>query len=69
MSGLPFFSPNPSVACQTSMSIGRCHNKQQEICYMHFPTGRTAHSTAFDGPVVDHWLEWKIAQTANVTAA
>ena len=31
---------------------------------MLFPTDRTAHSTVFDGPVVDDWLELKIAQTA-----
>ena len=30
---------------------------------MHFPTDRTA----FDGPAVDNWLEWKIAQTANAS--
>ena len=35
---------------------------------MHFPTGRTAHTTAFDGSIVDHWLEWKIAQIANESA-
>ena len=35
---------------------------------MHFPTDRTTHSTVFDGPVVDHWVEWKIAQTANASA-
>ena len=34
---------------------------------MHFPIDRTAHITAFDGPVVDHWLEWKLAQTANAS--
>ena len=34
---------------------------------MHFPTDRTAHTTAFNGSVVDHWLEWKIAQTANAS--
>ena len=32
------------------------------------PTDRPAHATAFDGPVVDHWLAWKIAQTANARA-
>ena len=32
---------------------------------MDFPTDRTAHTVAFDDPVVDHWLERKIAQTAN----
>ena len=35
---------------------------------MHFPTDRTAHTLAFDEPVVDHWLDWKIAQTANASA-
>ena len=48
--------------------IGYSFHKQQGIFYMHFPTGRTAHTTAFDGPVVDHWLEGKIAQTANAPA-
>ena len=31
---------------------------------MHFSIDRTVHTTAFDKPVVDHWLEWKITQTA-----
>ena len=31
---------------------------------MHFSIDRTVHTTAFDKPVVDHWLELKIAQTA-----
>ena len=35
---------------------------------MHFPTDRTAHTTAFDGLVVDNWLEQKIAQTENASA-
>ena len=35
---------------------------------MHFPTDRTAHVNALDGPVMDHWLEWKVAQTANATS-
>ena len=26
------------------------------------------HTTTFEGPVVDLWLEWKIAQTANAFA-
>ena len=26
---------------------------------MHFPTDNIAHTTAIDGPVVVHWLEWK----------
>ena len=32
---------------------------------MHFPTDRTTRMTAFDEPVIDHWLERKIAYTAN----
>ena len=36
--------------------------------YMDYPTDRTAHTTAFIGPVVDHWLERKIAQTGNASA-
>ena len=31
---------------------------------MHFSIDRTVHTTAFDKPVVDHWVERKIAQTA-----
>ena len=31
---------------------------------MHFSIDRRVHTTAFDKPVVDHWLERKIAQTA-----
>ena len=31
---------------------------------MHVSIDRTVHTTAFDKPVVDHWLERKIAQTA-----
>ena len=35
---------------------------------MHLPTNRITHTTAFDGSVVDHCLEWKISQTASVLA-
>ena len=35
---------------------------QKGIFYMHHPTGRTAHATAFDTPVVEHCLEREIAQ-------
>ena len=31
---------------------------------MHFSIDRTVHTTAFDKPVVDHWLKRKITQTA-----
>ena len=34
---------------------------------LHFPKGRVAHTTAFGGQVVDHWLELKIAQSANAS--
>ena len=29
---------------------------------MHHPTERITHTTAFDTPVVEHWLEREIAQ-------
>ena len=32
---------------------------------MHFSIDRTVHTTAFDKPVVDHWLERKIAYRMN----
>ena len=35
---------------------------------MHFPKERTDDTTAFNEPVVDHWLEFIIAQTANASA-
>ena len=34
----------------------------QGFFYMHHPTDRMAHTTAFITPVVEHWLEWEIAQ-------
>ena len=30
---------------------------------MHHPTDRIIHTTAFVTPVVEHWLEWEIAQS------
>ena len=30
---------------------------------MHHPTDRIAHTTAFDTPVVEHWLEQEIASS------
>ena len=41
-------------------------NKNRDIIgifYVNLPTDRTSHTTAFDGPVVDYWLDRKIAQT------
>ena len=34
---------------------------------MHFSIDRTLHTTAFDKPVVDHWLERKIATLIQIT--
>ena len=34
---------------------------------MHHPTDRIAHTTAFVTPVVEHWLEWEIAQWVHST--
>ena len=34
--------------------------------YMHHPTDRIAHTTAFVTPVVEHWLEWEIAQWVHL---
>ena len=33
---------------------------------MHFSIDRTVHTTAFDKPVVDHWLERKIARETEI---
>ena len=35
---------------------------EQGVFYMHHPTKRIAHTTAFITPVVEHWLEHEIAQ-------
>ena len=37
-------------------------NLPHEIFYMHHPTYRTAHTTAFGIPVVEQWLEWEWVQ-------
>ena len=55
-----FFRGNPAVATYSALS-----DKQQGDFYMHFPTDRSAYTTAFDERVVDHWLERKTVQTAN----
>ena len=34
-------------------------DKYQGFFYMHHPTDRTANTTAFVTPVVEHWLERK----------
>ena len=33
-----------------------------DIFYMHYPTDRIVHTTAFVTPVLKHWLEQEIAQ-------
>ena len=38
-------------------------NPQQGFFYMHHPTDRIAHTTAFVTPVVEHWLEQEIAHS------
>ena len=38
------------------------HGLQQWFFYMHHPTDRMTHTTAFVTPVVEHWLEQEIAQ-------
>ena len=35
---------------------------QQGFFYMHHPTDRITHTTAYVTPVVEHWLEREIAQ-------
>ena len=47
----------PAAATWATLS-----NYQQGFFYMHHPTDRIAHSTAFVTPVVGHWLEREIAQ-------
>ena len=37
-------------------------NWQQGFFYMHHPTDRITHTTAFVTPVLEHWLEREIAQ-------
>ena len=54
-----FVEGNPLPPLRLLFSIS---SKGSFICT--FPTDRTVHTTAFDKPVVDHWLEQKIAQTA-----
>ena len=42
--------------------IGYSFRLTARVFYMHHPTYRIAHTTAFVTPVVEHWLEWEIAQ-------
>ena len=47
----------PASATYTTLS-----DQQQGFFYMHHPSDRIAHTTAFVTPVVEHWLEREIAQ-------
>ena len=40
-------------------------HRLQGFFYMHHPTDRIAHTTAFGTPVVEHWLEREIAQPSH----
>ena len=42
--------------------MGSFSNYQKGFIYMHHPTDRIAHTTAFVTLVVEHWLERDIAQ-------
>ena len=43
----------------------RCRHIGYYFFYMHHPTDRIAHTTAFVTPVMDHWLEREIAQCVH----
>ena len=60
---------------QTAREETRCchmatlSNLQQGFFYMHHPTDRIIHTTAFVTPVVEHWLEGEIAQWVKILNA
>ena len=43
-------------------SRGGIFNYQQGMFYMHHATYRIVHTTTFVTPIMEHWLEWEIAQ-------
>ena len=45
--------------------IGYSLRLTARVLYIHHPTDRIAHTTAFLTPVVEHWLEHEIAQWAH----
>ena len=47
----------PTAATWATLS-----DQQQVFFYVHHPTDRTAHTTAFATPVVENWLEREIAE-------
>ena len=50
----------PAAATKATLS-----DLQQGFFYMHHPTDRITHTTAFVTPVVAHWLEREIAQRVH----
>ena len=36
------------------------------LLYMHHPTDRITHTTAFDTPVVEHWMKGEIANEGSI---
>ena len=46
--------------------IGYSFRLTARVFYMHHPTDRITHTTAFVTPVVEHWLEREIAQWVTV---
>ena len=50
------------VKDNSDMEIATLSDWQQRLFYMHHPTDKIAHVTAFVTPVVDHWPVQEIAQ-------
>ena len=42
--------------------IGYSYRLTARVFYMHHPTDRITHTTAFVTPVMEHWLEREIAE-------
>ena len=59
---LPLYGVRHMVKDHSDSEKGNPLPLQQGFFYMHHPTDRIAHTTAFVTPVVEHWLEREIAQ-------
>ena len=55
-------SDNKETCC---WHMGSSFWSAAKLLYMHHPTDRIAHTTAFVTPVVEHWLEWEISQMVH----
>ena len=53
--------PLDSERKPAAATIATLSDEQQGFFYMHYPTDRITHTTAFVTPVVEHWLEREIA--------